>query len=83
MALWFMAFGGTVPFGAMWGGWAMDHWSVRGTLLIGAAWLGVLALGSRNLPTRSDRWRAMEGSGSSSGAAFDPPMATVSSADQI
>ena len=58
MALWFMAFGGTVPFGAMWGGWAMDHWSVRGTLLIGATWLAVLAMAARDLPARSDAWRA-------------------------
>ncbi len=58
MALWFMAFGGTVPFGAMWGGWAMDHWSVRGTLLIGAVWLVGLAWVSRTLPARSDAWRA-------------------------
>lgn len=58
MALWFMAFGGTVPFGALWGGWAMDNWSVRGTLLIGAVWLAVLAWASRSLPKRSDAWRA-------------------------
>lgn len=56
MALWFMAFGGTVPFGAMWGGWAMDHWSVRGTLLIGVVWLVILAWLSRDLPERSERW---------------------------
>jgi MFS family permease len=55
MALWFMAFGGTVPFGAMWGGWTMDHWSVRGTLLIGTAWLVVLVGLSRDLPARSAR----------------------------
>ena len=64
MALWFMSFGGTVPFGAIWGGWAMDHWSVRGTLLIGVAWLVVLAIVARDLPTRSERWKeqhAMEG----------------------
>ncbi len=59
MALWFMAFGGTIPFGAMWSGWAMDHWSVRGTLLIGAAWLSVLAVAARDLPGRSDAWRAL------------------------
>ena len=60
MALWFMAFGGTVPFGAMWGGWAMDHWSVRGTLLIGTAWLVVLVPLARDLPMRSDRMRALQ-----------------------
>ena len=58
MALWFMAFGGTVPFGAMWGGWAMDHWSVRGTLLVGAAWLAILSVAARDLPGRSDAWRS-------------------------
>lgn len=58
MALWFMAFGGTVPFGAMWGGWAMDHWSVRGTLLIGTGWLVVMVLLARDLPERSERQRA-------------------------
>jgi MFS family permease len=60
MALWFMAFGGTVPFGAMWGGWAMDHWSVRGTLLIGTAWLVVLVVLARDLPARSERQRARQ-----------------------
>ena len=60
MALWFMAFGGTVPFGAMWGGWAMDHWSVRGTLLIGVAWLVALVWLARDLPARSERWKLLQ-----------------------
>ncbi len=83
MALWFMAFGGTVPFGAMWGGWAMDHWSVRGTLLVGAGWLAVLAVAARDLPRRSDNWRARPKDATVS--AEDPAgaMTTVSGNDAI
>ena len=57
MSLWMMSFGGTVPLGGYWGGWAMDHWSVSGVLFIGAAMGLVLAVGSDLLP-RSERMRA-------------------------
>jgi MFS family permease len=43
MALWFMAFGGTIPIGAKLGGYGMDHWSTRGTLVIGALFAFMLA----------------------------------------
>jgi MFS family permease len=43
MALWFMAFGGTVPLGAKAGGWVIDNWSATGLLMIGAAAAVVLA----------------------------------------
>ncbi len=46
MALWFMAFGGTIPIGAKLGGFGMDHWSTRGTMLVGAAFALVLAAGA-------------------------------------
>jgi predicted MFS family arabinose efflux permease len=46
MALWFMAFGGTIPIGAKLGGYGMDHWSTRGTLLLGAAVALLLATGA-------------------------------------
>ena len=57
MSLWMMSFGGTVPLGGYWGGWAMDHWSVSGVLFIGAATGLVLAVFSDLLP-RSERMRA-------------------------
>ncbi|MGD9792421.1 MAG: MFS transporter [Acidimicrobiia bacterium] len=37
MALWFVGFGGMTAFASLWGGFAIDHWSARGMLLIGAA----------------------------------------------
>lgn len=83
MALWFMAFGGTVPFGAMWGGWAMDHWSVRGTLLVGAAWLAVVAVASRDLPARSDAWRARAKDETTSTVVPVGAMSTVSGSEPI
>ncbi len=45
MALWFMGFGGSVPFGSYGGGWLMDHTGlgVSGVLLIGAGFALVLA----------------------------------------
>lgn len=58
MALWFMCFGGTVPFGALWGGWAMDHWSVTGVLLIGGATAVALSTrGDMVGPSRQQRLR--------------------------
>ena len=52
MALWFMAFGGTIPVGAKLGGFGMDHWSTRGTILVGAVFSLILAA-SANLVKRS------------------------------
>jgi MFS family permease len=37
MALWFMAFGGTVPFGSMWGGLVIDAAGVSAVLFVSAA----------------------------------------------
>ncbi len=54
MALWFMAFGGTVPIGAKVGGALMDKWSVTGTLMIGAGVAVVLAALARFDPTHVD-----------------------------
>ncbi len=83
MALWFMAFGGSIPFGAMWGGWAMDHWSVRGTLLIGAVWLAVLAMASRDLPRRSDAWRARNANVVAEGASLQTAQHSLASSDSL
>lgn len=58
MSLWMMAFGGTVPLGGLWGGWAMDHWSVSGVMLIGAA-AAVLLAATSDLYRRSERMRAV------------------------
>ena len=61
MALWFMCFGGTVPFGSMWGGWAMDHGSVTLVLLIGAGTAVVLAFGADLVgPSRQQHLRESE-----------------------
>ena len=58
MALWFMCFGGTVPLGSMWGGWAMDHWSVTGVLLIGAVTaIGLAFRGDLLGPSRQQHLR--------------------------
>ena len=57
MSLWMMSFGGTVPLGGYWGGWAMDHWSVSGVLLIGVAMALALSVGA-DLAPRSERMRA-------------------------
>jgi MFS family permease len=57
MALWFMGFGGTVPFGTLGGGYVMDEvTSVRNVLLFGAAVAVALAMVTRDLPARSERY---------------------------
>jgi predicted MFS family arabinose efflux permease len=53
MAVWLMAFGGTVPFGALLGGWAVDRTSVAAVLLVGAA--VSVALVALTGPTRGRR----------------------------
>jgi MFS family permease len=59
MALWFMGFGGTVPFGSLGAGWLMDHVvSVTTVLLIGSATAVLLAWLARDLVQRSDRYHA-------------------------
>jgi predicted MFS family arabinose efflux permease len=37
MAVWMMAFGGTVPFGALIGGWVADRTSITAVVVVGAA----------------------------------------------
>jgi MFS family permease len=59
MALWFMAFGGTIPIGAKLGGYGMDHWSTRGTLVCGAVVALVLAA-SADLVKRSAMVKPIE-----------------------
>lgn len=59
MSLWMMAFGGTVPLGGLWGGWAMDHWSVSGVLLVGAV-AAVLLSAMSDLRLRSERMRMLQ-----------------------
>jgi MFS family permease len=56
MAIWFMFFGGTVPVGALGGGYLMDHWAVEPVILIGAAWALVLAAVSKT-HERTAAWR--------------------------
>ena len=43
MAIWMMAFGGTVPVGVLLGGFVANHTSITVVLLIGAAWALLLA----------------------------------------
>ncbi|CAN5566925.1 N/A [soil metagenome] len=43
MALWIMGFGGTVPFGGLAGGWAMEHVGILPVLMVGAAMALLLA----------------------------------------
>lgn len=43
LALWFMAFGGTVPIGNLIFGPVIDRWGARPVLLLGAAWAVVLS----------------------------------------
>lgn len=45
MALWFVGFGGMTAFASLWGGFAIDHWSARGMLMVGV--VVSLALGWR------------------------------------
>lgn len=56
-SLWMMAFGGSLPIGSTIAGWGMDHWSVRGTLVVGALWAVVLAA-LADFHERSERMRA-------------------------
>ncbi len=59
MAIWFMCFGGTVPFAGMWGGFVMDkgipglinHGSATTVLMIGAAAAAALAFVAFRLST--------------------------------
>jgi MFS family permease len=56
MALWMMAFGGTIPFGSAWGGRVIDRFSPTPMLVIG----GVVGLGlawAANFVTLSERVR--------------------------
>ena len=59
MALWFMSFGGTIPIGAKLGGFGMDHWSTRGTLMVGAIFALILAA-SADFVKRSARVKPVE-----------------------
>ena len=43
MALWIMGFGGTVPFGGLAGGWAMEHVGIMPVLVVGATVAVLLA----------------------------------------
>jgi MFS family permease len=43
MALWFMAFGGTVPLGNVIFGPLVDRWGARWLLVMGGLWAAVLA----------------------------------------
>ena len=54
MALWMMAFGGTVAFGGYWGGWVVDHYSPAPMLLIGAGTALGLAVAA-NFKTLSEQ----------------------------
>jgi sugar phosphate permease len=47
MALWIMAFGGTVPLGVLAGGWLARRTTIGTVLLLGAAVAGLLALFTR------------------------------------
>lgn len=58
LALWMMAFGGTIPLGAKVGGFVIDHWSPRPLLLGGAAVALVLGCFG-DFVQRSERHRAL------------------------
>ena len=62
MALWVMAFGGTVPLGALVGGWLADVTSVTAVLLGGALASGLLVL-----------WADLRHPGAATGAALEGP----------
>ena len=47
MALWLMAFGGTIPFGSAWGGRVIDHWSPTPMLVFGGIIAVLLAAAAR------------------------------------
>ncbi len=53
MALWIMGFGGTVPFGGLLGGWAIEQVGIMPVLAVGAAVAVVLALVMDFSPERS------------------------------
>ena len=72
MALWFMAFGGTVPIGNIIFGPLVDRYGTRWLLFIGAAWALVLAWWC-NTRALDERYPASSGASSgTSGAAAQP-----------
>jgi predicted MFS family arabinose efflux permease len=63
MAVWLMAFGGTVPFGALLGGWAIDRTSATAVLVGGAiVSVALVALTGSTRPARPSTFqRGLEG----------------------
>lgn len=57
MALWFVGFGGMTSLASLWGGFAVDHWSARGMLLVGAVVTILLGLRADLVPL-SERAKA-------------------------
>ena len=74
MALWFMAFGGTVPIGNIIFGPLVDRYGTRWLLFIGAAWALVLAWWC-NTRALDERYPASSGAHGASGAAAAQPKA--------